>query len=215
VFIPGNVSLFEGIRGDELSSLLSCLSVRVRSYVKGDCIIREGDPVDSLGIILSGFVQIVKNDYDGNRMIQSSFGTGALFAESFVCAGLERIPVSVIAAENSEILFIPFKKLMHTCEASCSFHQLLVENMMKVIARKNLMLSMKIEIASKRTTREKVLAYLGQEKLKAGQPGFCIPYSRIEMADFLCVDRCALSRELGRMQDEGLIEFDGNAFTLP
>ncbi len=198
MFIPGNVSLFEGIRGDELSSLLSCLSVRVRSYVKGDCIIREGDPVDSLGIILSGFVQIVKNDYDGNRMIQSSFGTGALFAESFVCAGLERIPVSVIAAENSEILFIPFKKLMHTCEASCS-----------------LMLSMKIEIASKRTTREKVLAYLGQEKLKAGQPGFCIPYSRIEMADFLCVDRSALSRELGRMQDEGLIEFDGNAFTLP
>jgi len=147
-------------------------------------------------------------------MIQSGFGTGALFAESFVCAGIERIPVSVIAAENSEVLFIPFKKLMHTCEASCSFHQLLIENMMKVIARKNLMLTMKIEIAGKRTTREKVLAYLVQEKRKAGQDSFRIPYNRIELADFLCVDRSALSRELGRMQAEGLVAYDKDCFTL-
>ncbi len=214
MYIPGNISLFEGIKSDELASLFSCMSVRMRSYVKGECIFREGDPVDSLGIILSGFVQIVKNDYDGNRMIQASFGTGALFAESFVCAGIERFPVSVIAAENSEILFVPFRKLMHSCEASCSFHQLLIENMMKVIARKNLMLSMKIEIAGKRTIREKVLAYLGQEKRKAIQSSFRIPYTRLELADFLCVDRSALSRELGHMQKDGLISYDKDCFTL-
>ncbi len=214
MFIPGNVSLFEGIQSDELVFLLSCLSVRERSYAKGDCILREGDPVESLGVILSGFVQIVRNDYDGNRMIQSSFGTGALFAESFVCAGVERIPVSVIAAENCDILFIPFNKMMHTCEASCSFHRKLIENMMKVIARKNLLLGMKIEIAGKRTTREKVLAYLVQEKNRSGTVEFRIPYSRTELADFLCVDRSALSRELGRMKEQGLIEYDKNRFTL-
>ncbi len=214
MLIPGNVSLFEGIKSDEITRLLSCLDIRHRSFPKGTTIIHEGDQVEFIGVILIGFIQIVRTDINGNRMIQSGFGSGALFAESFVCAGIVQSPVSVVAVEDSEILFIPYKKMMHSCKQTCSFHYQLIENMLKVIALKNLGLNGKIEILSKRTLREKILTYLQQEKRKNRSVSFNIPFSRNELADYLCVDRSSLSRELGFLQNEGLISFERNLFTL-
>jgi len=214
MLIPGNVALFEGISAEEVTTLLSCLSFREATFVRGESIIREGDPVGSFGIILSGFVQIVRNDYSGQRMILSGFGTGSVFAESFACAEIARSPVSVVAAEDCSILFLPYRKMLGTCRSACLFHQRLIENLMRLIARKNLMLSSRMEIAGKRTIREKVLAYLGQERARAGSPSFDVPYSRSELADYLCVDRSALSRELGRMRDEGLVEYSRGRFTI-
>ena len=214
MFIPGNVSLFEGINSTDITRLLSCLGIRERFFSKGETIIHEGDKIECIGVILSGFIQIVRNDADGNRMIQAAFGIGSIFAESFVCAGIESSPVTVIAAEDSDVLFIPFKKMIHSCQASCSFHHVLIENMMKLIARKNLLLGAKIDIAGKRTIRAKVMAFLEQEKRKTRSSSFTIPYSRNELADFLCVDRSALSRELGKMKSEGLLSYNRNSFEL-
>lgn len=214
MFIPGNIRLFESIKSEDIENLLSCLGVRQRNFTKGMTILHEGDFVDFIGVVLSGNVQIVRNDIQGNRMIQASFGLGSLFAESFVCAGIERSPVSVIAADDSEILFIPYKNIIHSCKAACVFHHQLIENLMNVIAKKNIFLNSKIEIISKRTIREKILAYLDLERRKNQVDSFTIPFSRNDLADFLCVDRCSLSRELSNLRFEGYISFEGKTFTL-
>lgn len=214
MFIPGNVSLFEGIPAAELESILGCLGVRDRRYRRGDAILREGDPVEMVAVVLAGSVQIERTDTAGNRMILASFGSGEVFAESIVCAGLERSPVSVFAVEDSSVLFIPFRRLIRPCGKTCAGHYRLVENMLKLLAGKNLVLSGKIEISGKRSIREKVLAYLSMERKKAGTSEFLIPFNRNELADFLCTDRSALSRELSRMRGEGLIGYEGNRFFL-
>lgn len=214
MFIPGNVELFKDIKTNEIEKLLSCLNIYTRLILKGNFILHEGDDIESIGIILSGFVQIIRNDEIGNRIIQTGLGSGSIFAESFVCAGIKKSPVAVVAAEDTEILFIPFNKMIRSCDAACSFHYKLIENMMNLIARKNLMLNGKIEILTKRSIREKVIEYLGQEKKRSKMNTFIIPFSRNELADYICVDRSALSRELGKMKELGLISVDGNRFSL-
>lgn len=214
MFIPGNVALFEGIPAAELEAILGCLGVRDRRFSRGEAIFREGDPVEMVAVVLAGSVQIVRTDTAGNRMILASFGTGEVFGESIVCAGLARSPVSVFAVEDASVLFIPFRRLIRPCGKTCAGHYRLVENMLKLVAGKNLILNNKIEISGKRSIREKVLAYLALERKKAGSSEFAIPFSRTELADFLCADRSALSRELSRMRDEGLIGFEGRRFFL-
>ena len=225
--IPGNVSLFEGIESGDIIRLLSCLDAAERRYSKGSVILREGEPVVALGIVLFGGVQIVRNGLDGNRVIMASFGTGDVFAESLACADIKKSPVAVIASEDSAVLFVPFAKMIHTCESACSFHRRLVGNMFQLLARKNLFLNTRLELASKRSIREKLVAYLAFEASRAQGPAngnaspagrtfreIVIPYSRLELADYLFVDRSALSRELGKMQKDGLISIEKNRFLI-
>jgi CRP/FNR family transcriptional regulator, dissimilatory nitrate respiration regulator len=213
--IPGNVSLFEGVSPDDISRLLACLAIRQRSCRKGETVLREGDSVDSFGIVLNGSVQLMRSDRAGNRIILAAFGAGSLFAESLACAGTEQSPVSVVAREDTNLLFLPYKKLLRTCESACSFHARVIENMLTLLARKNILLNARIEIAAKRTTREKVLAFLDQERRAARSKSFTVRYTRSELADYLCVDRSALSRELSVMQKDGLFQYDRNDFILP
>jgi CRP/FNR family transcriptional regulator, dissimilatory nitrate respiration regulator len=214
MFIPGNVSLFEGISPADVQKLLSCLSYTHRSVKKGEVVVSEGDAVNAIGIVLSGGVQIIRNEYSGNRSILAEFGGSSIFAETFVCAEVARFPVSVIACSDSEILFLPYRSMIRTCASACSFHNKLIENLLSLVARKNLMLNAKMEILAKRSIREKVLEYLSSERRKAGVDSFEIPFSRNELADYLCVNRSALSRELGKMQDEAIIAMEGNVFSL-
>lgn len=215
MFIPGNTSLFEGLSESEVKKLLGCMAYRHVSVRKGETVIREGDRVDSIGVVLSGFVQIVRIEHGGQRIIQAGFGRGVIFAETFVCAGIEKSPVSVVASEDSDVLFLPYKKLIGSCGESCSFHTQVIANLLKLLARKNLMLNNKISIVAKRTTREKMLAYLAEVRQMAGKESFEIPFDRNELADYLCVDRSALSREIGKMRNEGIFEFERNSFTFP
>lgn len=212
--LPGNIPLFEGIEPDEVSKLLSCLGSRVKSFKKGSTVIAQGAPVDSLGVVVSGHVQVSRNDYDGNRIIMADFGPSQVFAESFVCAGVNRSPVIVQASEDATVLFLPFRHLVTSCETACSFHNRLIMNLVGLLARKNLFLNAKLDIASRRTIREKVLAYLDVESRGVRSREFEIPFSRSELADYLSVDRSALSRELGAMRDEGLISFVKSRFRV-
>lgn len=207
--IPGNVVLFEGIEEKDVVQLLSCFTVRHTVYRKGDTILREGDSVDSVGVILSGSIQIIRSDLNGNRSIQAVFGMGAVFAESFVFAGIKNCPVAVLAAEDSSILFIPAKKMLHTCKTACGFHLKLVENIAGMLARKNMILNEKLEIISGRSIRERVILYLSREARRQNSRRVQIPFSRTELADYICVDRSALSRELGTMRSEKVIDFEG------
>ena len=213
MLIPGNISLFEGIKSDEIPPLLSCLSVTSQSFEKGDIIIHEGQKFESIGIILLGSIQIFRNDHDGNRNIQANFGIGAVFAESFVCAGMQFSPVSVVASETARIIFLPFARMMRPCAIACSFHQLLIENMMRLIAKKNQVLNRRLEILEGRSIRTRLLTLLEQEENKQCSSTVTLPWNRTELADFLCADRSALSREISKMKKEGLITENSSVFT--
>ncbi len=212
--IPGGISLFEGLSSEEVLKLLSCFGVRERKCARGEAVISRGDKVDSLGIVLSGSLQIHRDAEDGTRAIIASIDRGAVFAEAFACAGVERCPVSVIAVEDSSVLFLPFRKLVQTCSTACAFHSRVIMNLLGLFARKNLTLSAKLDVLSQRSIRGKLMTYLSSVSgAERGAP-FTIPFMRHELSDYLCVDRSALSRELGKMRKEGLITVSGNLFTL-
>ena len=206
--------LFAGIQVEEIDAILRCLSAIKRSYAKNMHIFSTEESVSSVGLILRGSVHIIREDYWGNRDILGQLGPSELFAESFSCAQMDRIPVSVISAEETDILLIDCRKIIRTCSSACLFHSRLIQNMLKILARKNIALTQKLEQMAKRTTREKLLAYLSAEAQKAGSSAFTIPFNRQELADYLSVDRSAMSAELSQMRSEGLLDFDRSRFAL-
>lgn len=194
--------------------MLRCLNARTSGYKKQDVILLEGQRVTSVGIVTSGTIQIVKEDFQGNRNIMAECEPGSLFAESYACMQADHLPVTVLSAAESEILWIDSGKIISACTSACRFHVKLIENMMTILAAKNVLLNRKIEYLSKRTTREKLLAYLSDQAAECDGYAFDIPFNRQELADYLCVDRSALSGTLSKLQKEGILEFHLNHFLL-
>jgi len=209
-----NTELFRGIKEDALSALLGCLGAKAVRYGKNGTVLPAGEALSAFGIVLSGLVQVVQEDYFGNRDILSVFGPGEIFGESFAFAETKELPVSAVAVSESEILFLDCRRIETPCANACAFHALLIRNLMNILARKNVALTRKIGFTSRRTTREKLLAYLSAEARKAGKSSFAIPFSRQELADYLSVDRSAMSAELSKMRREGILSFWKNEFTL-
>jgi len=209
-----NCILFKDISEDELQGLLSCLGARVVCFDKSYTVFAEGSRAKYLGILLCGSVQVIQIDYYGNRSIISSPAVGEVFAEEFACAGISEIPVSVIANEESEIMLIDCDRILHTCQKGCGFHQRIIYNLMQVLAYKNISFHKKIDITSKRSTRDKLLTYLMHEAKKATGNEFEIPFDRQELADYLEVDRSGLSAEISKLRREGAIECRKNKFML-
>lgn len=199
-------SLFNGIEDENLIGMLGCLRAKVNHYEKNEAVIAEGEPAKYVGIVLSGGVQIEQTDYYGNRSIVAAIEPSELFGESFACAGVKRIPVDVVAKEESEIMFVDCLRITQSCSNACSFHQQIIYNLMKVVATKNLMFHQKIEITSKRSTREKLMTYLLLQAKKHNSNSFEIPYDRQGLADYLEVERSGLSAEIGKLRKEGVIE---------
>ncbi len=206
--------LFDGIAEENLLRMLGCLGAKVAFFDKKYTIIAEGNPAKYIGIVLSGSAQIVQNDYYGNRSILSRIGTAEMFAEAFACAQIQTIPVSVIANEPCEVMLIDSDHILHTCQNNCGFHQQLIFNLMKELAAKTILFHQKIEIIAKRTTRDKLMAYLMLQAKKAGSNRFSIPFDRQELADYLEVDRSGLSAEIGKLRREGVLESHKKEFEL-
>lgn len=206
--------LFADTEDKDIEKILPCLSATERRADKNTYIFSADDTVHNVGLVLSGSVHIVNEDFWGRKDILSQLGPGELFAESFSFAQEQKITVSVLAAEPTVYMLLSCRKIVSTCSSACIFHTRLISNMLQVIAHKNIRLMQKAEQLSKRTTREKLLSYLSAESQKAGSNEFDIPFNRQELADYLSVDRSAMSSELGRMQDEGLVEFIRNHFIL-
>ncbi len=209
-----NCPLFFEISDENLINMLSCLGARVEKFDKKYTVFAEGSQAKFIGIVLSGSVQIIQNDYYGNRNILSDVSSGELFAEAFACASVLSLPVSVIANEPSEIMFIDCSHILHTCQNGCTFHHKLIYNLMKDLAMKTIMFHQKIEITSKRTTRDKLMTYLLFYAKKAGKNEFTIPYNRQELADYLEVDRSGLSSEISKLQKEGVLKSNRNNFKI-
>ncbi|MCL1971939.1 MAG: Crp/Fnr family transcriptional regulator [Endomicrobia bacterium] len=206
--------LFEGLAEKEIEAALNCLGKKTVKFKKGDIIIDAGEPVKDIALLLNGSVQILQEDIEGNRAIIAQFYPSEIFAEALACAQARKSPVTAAAATDCEIIFIPFSKITGFCSESCRFHSKIISNMLKILAQKNIFLNAKIEHLSKRTIREKLISYLNEQSRKAGNKKFDIPFDRSELADFLFIDRSAMSRELCKMRDDCIIEFDKNRFIL-
>ncbi len=206
--------LFFGISDEELFAMLTCFGATVHSYQRGQTILSEGSPARSVGIVLSGEAQMIRINYSGNRTILANIEEAELFGESYACAEIGQLPVDVTASEKSEIMLIDVARIMHPCSNACGFHNIIIYNLMKLIAAKNIVFHRKIEITSGRTTREKLMTYLFAEAKKANSTSFTIPYDRQELADYLEVERSGLSAEISKLRKEGVLLSEKNHFTL-
>ncbi len=212
--ILSSMELFQKLSTTEIESVLTCLSEGIISYEKGNFVDFPNTNSHTFGILLSGQLQIIQDDYFGNRSIISNIYPGHIFGESFAFAKKEILSIQIISLEESELLYINSEKLTTPCSKLCSYHNQLIQNMLYLISAKNILLTEKIGFVSKRTTREKVLSYLSVLSVKYNSDELIIPFNRQELADYLCVDRSALSSELSKLKKEGFISFKKNKFKL-
>ena len=214
IHLLAGTRLFQGIREHEIEAMLTCLSAEERTYGKNAYIYRAGDVTGRLGVVMEGAVNIIKDDVWGNRKIIENIGGGQIFGETYACLKGEPLMVDVQASERSRILFMDVNRILTTCSSSCDFHNRLIRSLMYVLAGKNLMLTKKMDIITPKSLRERVMVYLSQESVKQGSRTITVPFNRQQMADYLSVDRSALSAELSRMQRDGVISYEKNRFTI-
>ena len=206
--------LFDRIGDESLKEMLGCLNAKERSYKKGDAVFAEGDKAKYLGIVLEGSVHLVRVDYYGNRSILANIEPPQLFGEAFACAGLKSLPVDAVAAADTRILLLDAQRIARPCGNACPCHGQTILNLLHIVAKKNLVLHQKIEITSKRSTREKLMTYLLLQAKNAKSHTFTVPYDRQELADYLEVDRSGLSAEISKLRNEKVLECRRSTFTL-
>lgn len=209
-----NTNLFHGIREEELCSLLKCLAAREKSYKKNEIIYRAGDIVHEIGLVESGSVNIVVNFYWGNSNIFGHVEKGKIFAENYAAIPGKELICDVVAAEDCEILFLDFTRFASTCSNACSFHQRVIRNLLRISALKSLSLSSRMMHTAPKSMRDKLLSYLSEQAIVNESTTFTIPFNRQQLADYLGVDRSAMSAELSRMQKDGLLTYNKNKFQL-
>jgi CRP-like cAMP-binding protein len=209
-----NCTLFAGVAPSDLRDMVSCLGGRVVEAAKGEPVFLEGDPTQFMGVVLSGAVQVVRDDYYGNRSVLTVIQPGGVFAEAFACAGLPTMPVSVIALQPSTVLLLDPMRILTVCPNACRFHHQVVQNYLREMAQKNLLLTQKIRYMSKKTTKEKVMAFLLDQAKAHGCSEFTIPYDRQALADYLGVERSAMSAEISKLKKSGVLDTNGAWFSL-
>ena len=206
--------LFSDISRQELGEMLNCLGGTITGVAKGNPVFLEGDPAEFVGVVLSGKVQILRTDYYGNRSVLTVVSPGGLFGEAFACAGVETLPVSAVALQNSTVLMLNCKRVLTGCSNACPFHSRLLRNLLQGIAQKNLTLTRKIRCMSQKTTQEKLMEFLLEQAKQQSSPEFVIPYDRQALADYLGVERSAMSVELSKLKKAGRIDFSGSRFRV-
>ena len=206
--------LFSGISEPNLQKLFSCLSARERKISRGAFIFQAGDSVRFVYLILSGSVHIIDEDFWGNRSIIETIKEHTLFGEAYSLASTEKYLVGVVAVEDSIILEIDPARLFEMCSNGCSCHADLIKNTAGILSEKIVRLTEKLGHIIQRTTREKILSYLSKCSYRSQSNSFVIPYSRQQLADYLCVDRSALSHELSNLKSLGMIRYRKNHFEL-
>ena len=215
-FIPvlKRTKLFAGVGEEDIAAMLSCLGARLRTYKKGEYVLRQGERIDDILVLAKGSLHIQRDDYWGNRSILGHIGIGEIFGEAYAAPESGTLLNDVVALEDSAVFFFDVKRVITTCSSACRFHTMVVQNLFFTISEKNRSLVRKLGYMSRRTTREKLLAYLSEEAKKANSSHITIPFNRQQLADYLSVDRSAMSSELSKMRDEGLLEFEKNRFRL-
>lgn len=206
--------LFKGVQRDDISGILKCFEVKIKEYRKGETLFLQGDAVNFFGVVLEGSIQIIRNDYYGNRSIVTTAMPSQLFAETFAFTKASSVPLSAWASSDSTIMLINPEKIIGQCSRACSFHSRIISNLIKVMASKNLEINKKLEIVSKRTTRDKLMTYLFLTSQELGTKCFTVPFNRQELADYLEVDRSGLSAEISKLKKDGKLLCCRSEFTI-
>lgn len=206
--------LFAGVSEDQISAMINCLQAKLLAVQKGEYVFREGESIDKITVLVEGKLLIQKDDFWGNRSIVHIIQVGDLFGEAYVAPKSGAILNDVVAEEDSVVIFFDIRRILTICPSACQFHAMVIQNLFFTISEKNRKLVQKIGHMSKRSTRAKLLSYLSEEAKRQNKSTFTIPFNRQQLADFLSVDRSAMSNELCKMRDEGLIQFDKNKFVL-
>lgn len=207
-------ALFRGSSPEEVEAMLACLGAERRQYAKGEMVCRVGDVISSMGVVLRGSLLIQTDDLWGNTAVLDRVGPGQIFGEAYACALGEPLMVDVVAADGSEVLFLNVERVLNVCSNVCGHHNRLVRNLLSISAQKNLALSRKIFHTASKTIRGRLLSYLSDQAVRSGSSTFTIPFNRQQLADYLNVDRSAMSNELGKMQRDNLLRVEKNRFQL-
>lgn len=209
-----NHPLFEGISENNIPVMLRKLDAYTKKYMKNNFIRFAGDPADFIGIVLEGNIQILQDDFYGKRNIIATFSKGTLFAESFACAGVSVLPVDIMASDNVEIMFININHLFNSEGCECGFQHILITNLLKIMAQKNMLLNTKLQYSSHKTTAEKIMAYLNDQARIHRSNEFTISFDRQGLADYLGVERSAMSAEISKLVKLGVIETKRSYFKI-
>ena len=206
--------LFLGLKESEITSVLKCLGSRSQKYFKGEYIFLAGESKPAVGIIISGKAQVSKENMLGDSMIIGFLQTADMFGETFAYMGKKIMPITVVASETSEVLWLDLNCIIHTCQNACAFHQQLISNLLKVFADKNAFLNQKMYYITHKTIRSRLEAYFYDIMEQNGSSDFVVPLNRNELSDYLCIDRSAMCRELSHMKKDGILDYKGQNFHL-
>lgn len=206
--------LFRGISTDDIKVMLNCLQFKVDTFEKGQIIHHAGETIDSIGMVLSGGVNIEHNDYWGNRTLISHVSPGLIFGETYACLTGQPLLVDVVASERTEVLTMNVSKVIRFCPHSCEHHVALIRNLLTISSHKNLLLSQRIFHTSFKSMRAKLMSYFSEQAQQAGSDRFTVPFNRQQLADYLNVDRSAMCNEISKMKKDGVISVEKNTFTL-
>ena len=199
---------------DEILSILHCVEATTVSKERDSYIFRAADSTEVMGLVVSGCVLVIQEDLWGHRNILSKCHVGDFFGEPYAASPGAVLNISVVADEDCEIILLNIQRLLVTCPTACEHHQKLIRNLVSVLANKILILNDKITHVGKRTTRDKLLSYLSAESIRHSSLSFDIPFDRQQLADYLCIDRAAMSTEISKLQKEGFIKTNRNHFEL-
>lgn len=198
----------------DLGTMRNCLDARRKVYSTGEHLFHEGERADHFGLVLSGAVNVVRYSRNGREKVLSHLTPGEVFGTSFILGGESQYFASVVATEPTTVLLLRGDKVLHPCSNRCPAHIQLLTHLLETIAHRNTLLARKIDCLTQRTTAEKLLSYLVQQSEDAGSAEFEIPFTRQQLADYLNVDRAALSTEIGKLVRTGRIETTRNRFRL-
>lgn len=207
-------TLFEGVDAESITAMLGCLGAEKKSYAKGEYVLRINQPIDRIAVLVEGKLHVQLDDYWGNRSIISVVEVAQMFGEAYATQKGGVSQSDVVAVENSTVIFFDINRILTVCSSACRFHALAVRNLFYAVSDKNVKLVNKLRIVSERTTRQKLLAFLSGEAKRQNSADIVIPFDRQQLADYLGVDRSAMSNELCKLRDEGKIIFNKNRFTL-
>lgn len=206
--------LFREIEKKELHAMLVCLGGQIKEYKKGTSIFRWGDKISKIGFVLKGNVHVLRETYWGKESLLGRIGAGDLFGEVYACLPDLEFDGTVVAQTDCSILFLNLNRTITTCSSSCHFHTQMISNLLQILAQKNIAFSRKLDCLSHHTIRARLLEYFSKQAQICGNSSFSIPLNRQQLADYLCVDRSAMTVELYKLKDEGILDFDKNKFTL-
>ena len=209
-----NSPVFFGLSEDELKAMLECFKARIKTYEDGEMIIRQGDMINNIYLVLEGNVNIEKDSYWGRRIIVTQLGVNDNIALAFVASKNIECSIDAIAVGKTKLLLLSYEKCTTMCQNVCTKHKLLIGNLFEILSKENIELLQKIENISQKTIREKLLMYFSNEARRNKSNVFEIPFNRQDLADYLNIDRSAMSFELSKMQKDNLIKFEKNKFML-